>query len=313
MKRAIVTLLLVVLCFVFVGCECEHVWDAATCMTAMTCSACGDVKGDPVENGGHTWRYANCTAPTTCETCGEVRGEKLGHNWVEATCASPKTCSRCGRKEGGTTPHMWINATCDEPMTCDYCGQTQGEKLGHNWEEATCTTAKVCKRCGDSVGSKLGHLWKDATCTAASTCARCESTTGKALGHKYYGGKCKACEKRDEQFFLVYNSECSFIGLLGVTTDILKFTEYSYEIKNGDDLYIYLNGKKTYDWRGNKNSDVVTFQWKLYDNSNKVIASGVSDTPSVKVGDKFSKTIVVKDIDLSKKYSFYLIDDGYFE
>ena len=313
MRINIKLFLTIFVCFILVSCECAHVWNGATCMTAKTCALCGETEGDPIENGGHVWKNATCTAPKTCEICGEVSGYKLGHIWIEASCSAAKTCGRCSRTEGLPTDHMWINATCNEPMTCDFCGTTKGSKLGHEWNAATCTTPMTCERCGNSTGEELGHIWADATCSSPLICTRCEEKTGKALGHSYYAGKCKRCEKKDENFFLVYNSQCSFIGLLGVITDTLKFSKYSYEIKNGDDLYIYLEGEKIYDWRGNKNSDIVTFQWKLYDNSKKVIASRVEETPSIKVSDKFSKTIIVKDIDLSKKYSFYILDDGYFE
>ena len=127
MKRKICVALLALACLVvFAGCQCEHQWVEADCVTAKTCSLCGETEGAPL---GHRWLAAACTAAKTCEVCGTVEGEALGHSWVEATCAAPKHCEVCGETEGEALAHTWENATTEQPVTCSVCGATEGERI----------------------------------------------------------------------------------------------------------------------------------------------------------------------------------------
>lgn len=76
---------------------CFHDWQNATCTKPMTCSICGDTKGEPF---GHKFSEATCTEAPHCYICDEVKGEPLGHNWKDATYDAPKTCATCGKTEG---------------------------------------------------------------------------------------------------------------------------------------------------------------------------------------------------------------------
>lgn len=207
MTKRFISLLSVMLLFVFLLCSCghEHNWEEATCTTPKTCAECGKTEGEAL---GHDWALATCTDPQTCTRCGETQGSALGHIWTDATCTAPKTCSVCGMTEGEALGHQWNDATCTAPKTCSNCGLTEGEALGHQWLEATCTDPKTCSVCGATEGKALGHdapglsctqdatcnrcgelipalghSWEDATCTSPKTCTTCGETEGSALGH----------------------------------------------------------------------------------------------------------------------------------
>ena len=66
-------------------------------------------------------------------------------------------------------------------------------------------------------------------------------------------------------------------------------TEASFEV-SGDDLYIYLSGRKTYDANGSGQSDSCKIGWKLYDiDTNTVVATGTIYTLSIATGEGFVK------------------------
>ena len=127
MKRTYSVLFLILACLlVFTGCQCEHEWVEADCVTPKTCSLCEEVEGAPL---GHTWEAATCDTAKTCETCGETEGEALDHSWVEASCEAPKTCERCKLTEGEALGHTWVEATTEAPKTCETCALTEGERI----------------------------------------------------------------------------------------------------------------------------------------------------------------------------------------
>lgn len=85
MKKKTLILVLLQLCILLTGCQCEHDWMEADCITAKTCSQCGETEGEPL---GHEWYYATCTKAKTCAHCNEIKGEALGHtpgDWLEST------------------------------------------------------------------------------------------------------------------------------------------------------------------------------------------------------------------------------------
>lgn len=107
MKRTYILLLsLLLLAALLSGCECDHQWVAADCVT-----------------------------PKTCEKCQIAEGEAWGHTWQDASCESAKTCGVCGATEGDPLGHEWQEATCMVPMTCSVCGQTEGELGGHSFDQ----------------------------------------------------------------------------------------------------------------------------------------------------------------------------------
>lgn len=61
----------------------------------------------------HEWVGATCTVPTTCSACGKIQTEVLdNHNWTDADCDTPKTCSVCNTTEGEALVHEFVDGKC---------------------------------------------------------------------------------------------------------------------------------------------------------------------------------------------------------
>ena len=128
-RRAILLLSILCCLLVFSGCQCEHEWTYATCLTAKTCARCGETEGEPL---GHSWTDATCTAPKTCAACGVTEGTVLEHSWTDATCEDPKTCTACGGTEGEALGHsfgQWDFGTEDMTRTCTVCSGTETTEI----------------------------------------------------------------------------------------------------------------------------------------------------------------------------------------
>ena len=125
MKKNCVLLLSVILLMgLLAGCECEHQWMSADCLT-----------------------------PKTCEKCQAAEGEVLGHDFAPSSCVVPETCTRCGVTRGDALAHDFLSANCSEPETCLLCGQTQGEPLGHSfgdWTVENDTMRHICHVCWEA-------------------------------------------------------------------------------------------------------------------------------------------------------------------
>lgn len=128
-RRAILLLSILCCLLVFSGCQCEHEWTDANCLTAKTCARCGETEGEPL---GHSWTDATCTAPKTCAACGVTEGTVLEHSWTDATCEDPKTCTACGGTEGEALGHsfgQWDFGTEDMTRTCTVCSGTETTEI----------------------------------------------------------------------------------------------------------------------------------------------------------------------------------------
>lgn len=108
-KCAILVLCLLICLSLLAGCACEHTWVEADCVTAKTCSSCGEIEGEVL---GHTWVEANCTTAKTCSVCGITEGEPLAHNagqWEEnadvvaATVSRVQHCTACNEQIAAET------------------------------------------------------------------------------------------------------------------------------------------------------------------------------------------------------------------
>lgn len=100
----------------------------------------------------HSWQDASCEAPMTCTKCGEIRGQALGHEWIAATCSKPKYCLNCGKTEGAALAHSWQEATCESPKLCTECGKADGEALGHKVKQWNVTKKASCAEEGERTG-----------------------------------------------------------------------------------------------------------------------------------------------------------------
>ena len=102
---------------------CSHVWQAATCTKAKTCTLCGATEGAPL---AHNWQNATCSAPETCTVCGKTKGTPLEHVFATYIITDP-TCTQPGSKTSECT-------LCKTTVTIDtYL------PLGHKLIHGKCT------------------------------------------------------------------------------------------------------------------------------------------------------------------------------
>lgn len=158
MKGKRIFFFLSILCclLVFSGCQCEHEWTEANCLSAMTCTRCGETQGEPLE---HVYAAATCVAPETCSNCGATRGEPVEHTFDAATCAAPETCTRCGETRGEPLAHEFV-FVCGAPETCTDCGATRGLPRDHEfsiWEIQGETMSRTCSVCGTEESAPVDH------------------------------------------------------------------------------------------------------------------------------------------------------------
>lgn len=139
-KKISITAIILAILLLLTGCNCEHEWVEANCITAKTCSLCEETEGAPL---GHSWIAATCTTPKTCENCDTTEGEAKGHAWENATCLIPKKCSVCHETEGSALGHAWEEATTEAPKTCTNCQETEGSKLQTDPRFTTAATKEL--------------------------------------------------------------------------------------------------------------------------------------------------------------------------
>lgn len=174
--------------------------------------------------------------------------------------------------------------------------------------EATCMADGVrtftCS-CGHSYTQvepkRSVHSYNSATCTAAKTCKWCGVTEGQALGHSYNtDGVCYRCDgtNPDKDAAL---SQCSLSlpVVPAVITDrrnngamrsSVYVTAISYEFgysSDGISLDVKFSGTKTFDEKGDGQSDACKIGWKLYDSKGNVYKTGTFYSPQVANGESF--------------------------
>ena len=177
------------------GCACEHDWKDADCVTAKTCSLCGETEGAPL---GHSWKAADCLTAKTCENCGETQGEALGHSWKDATCEAPKTCENCHLTEGEALGHTWQDATTETPKTCSACGATEGERI---ITDERFTTAA----CQEVFGTWTGTMLFDGEAELGISVEGEDLTFNAIFTYTFYndGTVTAQCAMEEESFFRV--------------------------------------------------------------------------------------------------------------
>lgn len=126
MKKALLTVLILIFAVALAGCSCEHAWAEADCVMPKTCVKCNETEGAPL---GHVWTAATCDTAKTCEVCAATEGEAKGHSWADATCTEAKHCTQCALVEGEIPGHKWLDATTEAPQTCEVCQLTEGERI----------------------------------------------------------------------------------------------------------------------------------------------------------------------------------------
>lgn len=93
MKKTILLLMALCLCFSLCACCLQHEWVDATCTEPKTCAKCGETEGEAL---GHQFSEAGYLSPAVCSVCGEVSGEPIPDFFTEnglSVAASPANLS----------------------------------------------------------------------------------------------------------------------------------------------------------------------------------------------------------------------------
>ena len=156
-KKAIITVILVVIAFAIVGViaiyMCYHRWNDPTCTKPRTCSICGKTEGEAL---GHKWSNATCTKPQTCSVCNETKGKELGHDPDTWETIKGATCTVVGEKE--TTCKRCRKSLVEEiPMVEHTPGEwtvTKDYKVNRDGTVTPGTQAVLCSVCNKELETK---------------------------------------------------------------------------------------------------------------------------------------------------------------
>lgn len=90
-----------------------------------------------------------------------------------------------------------------------------------------------------------------------------------------------------------------------------RIDEITYKV-DGDSLYFYFSGEKTYDHSGNSGDSMCVFNWKLYDADDYLVDSGSVYIDGLSVGDKFKNEEAYSwdKIKPGQEYKLVLADNG---
>lgn len=216
-------------------------------------------------------------------SCGEVETEKIkavGHTKKKKeACAA--TCTSSGLTEGSYC------SVCNE----DIVPQRTVSPLGHNWTSATCTQPKTCTLCGKKEGSTIDHDYN-------STC------------------KCDICSKSVAGNIKLPNTPTSISYLSSsnkkyTTSNITSVTgkvNYYYSSANYYTYDVTIKGSCTYNVDGNSKSSTMRIGYKLYDAEGYVVDSGVIYTETVAVGEKFSVTKTLYELNPGENYKMVFLN-----
>lgn len=90
-----------------------------------------------------------------------------------------------------------------------------------------------------------------------------------------------------------------------------RIDEITYKVE-GDSLYFYFSGEKTYDHSGDNGDSMCAFNWKLYDADDYLVDSGSVYIDGLSVGDKFKNEEAYSwdKIKPGQEYKLVLADNG---
>lgn len=185
---------------------------------------------------------------------------------------------------------------------------------GHSWTPATCTAPKTCSVCGATEGGALGHNWSAATCTTPKTCSVCGQTEGSANGHNYQNGVCAVCGVKKIGTIslpttpLNVSWTCKNHVYSSATISNISY-EYSYYKKSGAPcLSMTVRGEKSFDEDGEFGNQWLMFVVAAYNSSGKVISSKKVSVLGLIVGQEFSETFILDNIDQYNDYTIKIVD-----
>ena len=207
----------------------------------------------------------------------------------------------CGGHE-----HAYTEWACGENyhwMVCDEAGCDSQSQYGkHTYGESgiytpSCTVGTVCTICGYDSSNTAQHEWDEGTVAIRPT----PTEKGKMV---YSCVNCDAEKSSEIESVNMTLPETPFeiSGNMGAQFSITEMTpSYTEE----GHFLVTVTGTKTTYYSSSVNSSCV-IEWKLYDESGLVAASGVYESPSILVGEIFRTTFVIE-VDTSKIYDLQII------
>lgn len=132
MKKLSLIILAMLLAYALVSCgECEHIYDG-DCDT--DCNECGEVR-----EISHSFADADCDTPMTCTVCGETKGEALGHFTAsdDGDCTTDVKCPICLEiLTPGAAEHIpeADDGDCTTAIHCTVCDTVTTEAKNHRDE-----------------------------------------------------------------------------------------------------------------------------------------------------------------------------------
>ncbi len=197
---------------------CAHEWKDANCAAPKTCALCGATEG---ETGDHVWDAGSEITPVTCLTSGEKA-------YACTICDATKTETVLAA--GHIYTDTVVDPTClgmgytNHVCACGYSyADDEKDALDHDWaEDPTCAHDRACTRC-DATEKALAHSYEFvesgvADCeNPATETYRCEGCgdeyvdeLGTANGHAIAGVKGTEKQVSGCEYVLVYVcGECS--------------------------------------------------------------------------------------------------------
>ena len=312
----------------------KHTWEDATCITAKTCTECGIETGN-VSATNHNygeWQTVtavscteNGTKKQTCAWCNNEKTETItamGHNYVDGVC------NKCNTNEAltfrdikyydkGNYYEWWLGVENSSgelvkaTATVTYEQYNDSELVYKNTFTVTPNDFSEMTRSNGDIELRGLIIVNKADMKAGvsdrGTCVfNVEINEKKFIDNDgWIDGlpQIKTTLNTPTLPKTIYNKTSS-----GTTKQMLKVTDITYKT-NGDDLFIYISGEKTFDKEGNNYSRYSTIGYKVLDSEGFVVGSGTLYVTSLSVGDKFKNEIIyVANITLGETYTLELID-----
>ncbi|MBO5142664.1 MAG: hypothetical protein J6C46_06645 [Clostridia bacterium] len=135
------------------------------------CNSIDKIKETPKKAHKYTIK-ATCMTAKTCSVCGETTGKALGHQMKYEQIANDAInhrliCKRSGCNYEDNGPHIFVNNKCkfcklkkpnEDIIEVETSQGTIGKNCEHVYSNATCTKPAMCQKCKKQYGSPLGHM-----------------------------------------------------------------------------------------------------------------------------------------------------------
>ena len=337
------TMLVLIVTLALVACgdsdEHTHTWEAATCITAKTCSECG-IETGTVSTTNHNYgewqtvKTVSCTEDgtkkQTCSWCNNEKTETItstGHSFVNGVCNNCNTAEKTSYKqlnyqENGDCYEWFLGIQNEQGVLTKANLSVTVEILNnnesvykHTFHITTEDFKEYPRANGDlELRAKFVIYKNDVAPGVNKTGTFTFDIKGENVSNfTNYKTSSTINELELPQIKTnlniptlpktIYNKSSS-----GTTNQMIKVTNITYET-SGTTMYIYFSGEKTFDKEGNNYSRISKIGFKLYDSNGNVVDSGIIYVTALSVGDKFANTKEsVFGITLGENYTIELID-----